>query len=96
MFVATPEFLHDLQQNMRSITIDAYKSLLSRLWWQQVATTQTSTSKKELFLWLISTAVIRELESGTAHFEDLISQYTTLENRFAGAGLILKKEQRIS
>jgi phage major head subunit gpT-like protein len=58
-----------------------------------VATTKTSTSKEELFLWLISTAVIRELESGTAHFEDLISQYTTLENRFAGAGLTLKKEQ---
>jgi len=24
MFVATPEFIHDLQQNMKSISVDAY------------------------------------------------------------------------
>lgn len=31
MFIATPEWLHDLESNMRSITVDAYKSLLDKL-----------------------------------------------------------------
>jgi len=93
MFIATPAFIHDLDRNMRSISVDAYKSLLSKLWWQQVATTKTSSTKEELFLWLISTAIIRQMDSGTAHFEDMISQYTTIKNKFANVSLKLKKEQ---
>lgn len=93
MFIATQSWLHDLEQNMRTITVDAYKSLLDKLWWQQVAAQKTSSTKKEVFAWLISTAMIEQMESGQAKFEDMVSQTTELTNEFAMAGLRLKKEQ---
>jgi hypothetical protein len=92
-FFAGSSWLHDLEQNMRSITIDSYKSLLDKLWWQRVAAQKTSMAKEEVFAWLISTAQIKAMESGQADFEDMLSQYTTITNAFAAAGLSLKKEQ---
>ena len=93
MFIATSSWLHDLEQNMRTITVDAYKSLLNQLWWQRVAAQKTSMAKSELFAWLISTATIKSMESGQADFEDMLSKYTEIENKFASAGLRLRKDQ---
>lgn len=93
MFFASPEWLHDLEQNMKSITVDAYKSLLDKMWWNKVAIEKESMAKKELLAWLISTATIKTMESGQADFEDILSAYTEIENSFASAGLRLKKEQ---
>jgi phage major head subunit gpT-like protein len=93
MFITTPEWLHDLEQNMRTITVDAYKSLLDKLWWQRVAAQKTSMAKSEIFAWLISTATIKSMEPGQADFEDMLSVYTEIENAFASAGLKLRKEQ---
>lgn len=92
-FFASPEWLHDLEQNMRSITVDAYSSLLDRLWWQRVAAQKTSMAKSEVFSWLLSTATIKSMEPGQADFEDMLSVYTEIENNFASAGLRLRKEQ---
>jgi phage major head subunit gpT-like protein len=92
-FFAGSSWLHDLEQNMRSITIDQYKSLLAHLWWQRVAAQKTSMAKKEVFAWLISTATIKAMEPGQADFEEMLSQYSDLENKFAGAGLTLRREQ---
>jgi len=93
MFFASPEWLHDLEQNMRSITVDSYKSLLDKMWWNKVAVEKTSMAKTELFAWLISTATIKAMEAGQADFEDMLSAYTEIENAFASAGLRLRKEQ---
>ena len=93
MFVASQSWLHDLEQNMRTITVDAYEKLLAQLWWQRVAAKKTSQAKAEIFTWLISTAQIRKMEPGQAHFEDVLSAYTELENEFASDGLKLRKEQ---
>ncbi|MCP3886464.1 MAG: hypothetical protein GY700_13540 [Propionibacteriaceae bacterium] len=93
MFIATPEFTHELESNMQTIIENSYSSLLDNLWWQRVAARKNSVSKKEVFIWLISTAVIKNMESGQADFEDLLSTYTEIENKFASAGLTLKKDQ---
>jgi phage major head subunit gpT-like protein len=82
-----------MESNMRAIVEDAYRSLLDSLWWDRVAAKKTSVSKKEIFTWLISTAMIKNMTSGQAHFEDMISQMTEITNEFAMAGLVLKKEQ---
>ncbi len=92
-FFAGQSWLHDLEQNMQSITVDAYKSLLAKLWWQRVAAQKTSMAKEEVFAWLISTATIKAMEPGQSDFEEMLSQYTTIENEFASAGLRLRKEQ---
>lgn len=93
MFVASASWLHDLEQNMRTITVDAYKSLLAKLWWQRVAAQKTSMAKSEVFAWLISTATIKSMEPGQADFEDMLQKYTEITNKFASAGLRLRKEQ---
>lgn len=92
-FFASQSWLHDLEQNMRAITINAYNSLLSKLWWQEVAVEKPSMSKKEVLVWLISTATIKKMESGQADFEDILSAYTEITNEFASAGLTLTKDQ---
>jgi hypothetical protein len=93
MFIATPEWLHEMESNMKAITIDGYKRLLSKLWWNRVAVEKSSMAKKEVFAWLVSTATIRKMESGQAHFEDMLSIYTTIENEFASSGLVLRRDQ---
>ncbi len=93
MFIDLPTWLHEMESNMRTIVEDAYRSLLDSLWWTRVAARRTSVSKKEVFAWLISTATIRNMESGQAHFEDMLAQWTEIENEFASVGLLLKKEQ---
>jgi hypothetical protein len=93
MFIATQEWLHDMESNMRSILVDSYKRLLLSMWWTSVAAQKTSMAKAEVFTWLITTARIRRMESGQAHFEDMLNQYTTITNEFAQDGLLLKKEQ---
>lgn len=92
-FFAGQSWLHDLEQNMRSITIDQYKSLLDKLWWQRVAAQKTSMAKSEVFAWLISTATIKAMEPGQNDFEEMLSQYTEIVNEFASAGLMLRREQ---
>jgi phage major head subunit gpT-like protein len=88
-----PTWLHELESNMQTIVERAYTSLLDSLWWTRVAAKKNSVSKKEVFVWLISTATIKNMESGQADFEDMLSQYTEIENKFASAGLELKKDQ---
>lgn len=92
-YMNTPTWLHEMESNMRTIVEDAYTSLLDQLWWRRVAAVKNSTSKKEVFSWLISTATIKSLVSGQSHFEEMLAQYTEIENEFASVGLILKKEQ---
>jgi phage major head subunit gpT-like protein len=93
MFIATQSWLHELESNMETISVNAYESLNKDTWWRRVAAIKNSQSKKEVLTWLISTAMIKSMPSGQAHFEDMLNQITEIENEFAMAGLRLKKEQ---
>jgi len=93
----TPEFLFDLESNLRVISEKEFERLLSNLWWQQVGKVMPSGAKKERINWLLDTAKIeRPLGSrggGQAIFEDIVMQTVEYENENAVGGLELKKEQ---
>jgi len=93
MYIDFASWVHDLESRMQTITVDAYKTALAKLWWQRVAAQKSSVSKKEVFTWLISTAMLRKMEIGTAHFEDMLSAYMEIENDFVSDGLKLSRPQ---
>lgn len=97
MSALTPEFLFDLESNMRLITSNEYQRLSSNLWWERIAKRQTSQSKKERVMWLLDTAKIERPNAshggGQKMFEDIVSKTMELEHENAGAALALKKEQ---
>lgn len=95
MSALTPEFLFDLESNMRVIGAREYERLLSNLWWQMVAKTLPSGAKRERITWLLDTAKIEHTVGGGGEvsFEDIVSETVEYENENAAAGLELKKEQ---
>jgi hypothetical protein len=53
-----------------------------------------STGRRDVIMWLLSTAQIRDQgKGGNINYSDLVSTYTEIENKFAGAGLKLSKAQ---
>jgi hypothetical protein len=93
----TPQFLFDLESNMRVISEREYERLVANLWWQNVGKVMPSGAKKERINWLLDTAMIERPNAahggGQAIFEDIVMQTTEYENQNAVAGLELKKEQ---
>jgi hypothetical protein len=89
----TPEFLFDLESNMRVIQEDEFARLASNLRWSEVMKVIPSGSKKEIVTWLLSTARIETLgkTGGNIPFHDLVTTYTTFEPEFAGGGLRLSR-----
>jgi phage major head subunit gpT-like protein len=89
----TPSFLFDFESNLQVITEDEYAKFASNLWWDKFMKKRPSQSRRELVAWLLSTAMIQDLESngGKMIFEDIVSKYAEFENRHAGAGLKLSK-----
>lgn len=93
MSAITPEFVFDLESNMRTIQVRDYERLVQYLWWQRVAKVLPSQSKSERLSWLLDTARIERRTSGSMSFEDQVVLSTEYENLFAAAGLLLKKEK---
>lgn len=93
MSAITPQFMHDLESRMQTIMEGSYSELIRDMWWQRVAKSKDSVTKKEIFIWLLETAMITRLEAGSMKFEDLVSTYAEFESAFAGAGMKLTKEQ---
>lgn len=93
----TPEFLFDLESNMRVIAEEEFNRLSQDLWWTEVAKTMPSSSKKEIVHWLLSTAkIVRPNAShggGQAIFEDQVMETTEFENENATAGLELQQTE---
>lgn len=90
----TPTFLFDLESRMTRIIESEYQRLTQNLYWSKIAKLRPSTGKKERISWLLSTAGIEDLGSG-GHigYDDLIVQDTEFENKVAGKGLKLRKDQ---
>jgi hypothetical protein len=94
MGALTPQVLFDLETRMQIITDREYARLNDNLWWQLVTKKRGSTGLRDIIMWLLSTAQIRDQgKGGNIHFEDLVTQYTTIENKFSGAGLKLSRAQ---
>jgi len=97
MAQVTPQFLFDLESNIRTISEKEYERLLSNLWWKSVARIMPSGAKKERVNWLLDTAKIERPNAahggGQAIFEDIVMNTTEFESKNAVGGLELKKEQ---
>jgi len=91
----TPEFLFDLESNMRVISANEYQRLTSNLWWNLIAKRMPSSAKKERINWLLDSAKIERTTKGGGQvpFEDVVMQTTEYENENAAAGLEIKKEE---
>lgn len=84
----------DLESRMSILTEREYERLNNNLWWQQIARMRPSTGRRDIILWLLSTAQIRDQGlGGNIHFDDIVSQTTEIENKFSGAGLKLQRAQ---
>ena len=91
MGIITPQFLFDLESNMRVITENEYARMMLRgnLWYDAVVNERPSSSREELLFWMLSTAQIVDegKGGGTMRFEDMVTLMTRYENRDSGAGL---------
>ena len=94
MGALTPSFLVKFEDRMRAITENEYARLTSNLWWQNVAKVSPSQSAREMLTWLLATATIKDQgKGGNIAFDDLVATFTTIENRYSGAGLKITKAQ---
>lgn len=90
MGILTPTYLVDLETRMQLITENEYARLSEarNLWWKLITRTRTTTARKDIVTWLLSTAQIKdEGKGGNIAFDDLVSNYTVIEHGFSGAGL---------
>jgi hypothetical protein len=94
MGTLTPSFVVDLESRMQSITESEYSRLTAKLWWRDLVTVKQSLTRKELFTWFLTTAMIRDTQKGgQISFDDLVAIYTEIENKNSAAGLNLKRAQ---
>jgi len=94
MAAITPEFLFDLESNMRLITSREFQRLNSNVWWPKIAKEIPSSSKKERINWLLDSAKIQRTgKGGNVEFDDIVSNTLEVENLNAAAGLEMHKEQ---
>lgn len=96
MGALTPQFVADFETNFFSIRENEYLRLSAseNQWWNKIATKRESTSKRDIISFLLSTSMIRELDSaGHLPFEDLVALFTEIETGFSGAGFAITREQ---
>lgn len=88
----TPTNLLRLEDEMSLVVENEYQRLNQGVWWPTVAKVKKTEASKELLSWLLSTAKIHDLgKGGNILFEDLVSQTTEIEPKFAGDGFKLTR-----
>jgi phage major head subunit gpT-like protein len=95
MAALLPTFVVDLETDMQEIVQASYGSLVSELWYPRITKVRTTDALNDILFWMLDTFQIRDegKEGGNKHFEDLISQQTTISHRHAGGGIIIKNDQ---
>jgi phage major head subunit gpT-like protein len=84
----TPEFVMNLESNMRQIVENDYAAVAKDLWWSDVARKHPSGSKREIIHWLLSTATLEDQGlGGNIAFDEIEATYMEVTNKFAGKGL---------
>ena len=94
MAAITPQFLFDMESNMRKVFTNEYQRLNANPWWNLIMRRMPSMTKAERIVWLLDTAKIERPNAtrggGQAIFEDIVSPTTEYEALNATAGLTLK------
>lgn len=89
----TAKHVISFEDRLRSITNDDYQGALRRVWWPLLMGQRTSTGKRELIEWLLTTAKIVDLPQGEMHFEDLVTQTHEATNVPRGTGLKIDRDK---
>lgn len=92
----TPSFLMNVESRMMRITENEYARLNEpgNLWWQALTKVRQSTGRRDVIQWLLSTALIRDQgKGGNITFDDLVSTFMEIENKFSGNGLEITRAQ---
>lgn len=95
MGAITRTWVGDLESRMRVITGETYDRLNSNLWYPKVTSVSSSTSRREILTWLLSTAQIewRGEEGGHTSYEDLVMRIYEYTHNHAGAGFRIHKDK---
>ena len=95
MGALTKSFLVDFETNLRSIVESSYSAFAANLWWDRFMLSRPTSSRKEIYAWLLSTAQIRSVNKfgGEMPFEDIIQTSASFEVGAAAAGLKLRRFQ---
>jgi len=93
MGALTKSFLVDFETNLRSIVESSYAGFASNLWWDRYMMRRPTQSRHETVAWLLSTAMIRDINKtgGEMVFEDLVQTYAEYEMQAAAAGLKMER-----
>lgn len=93
--IVTPQFVSDLESEMKVLAEREYLDIAADLWWTKITKTGTMTSRRVLISWFMSTAGLDDMgvDGGNMKFDELAANYTEFEARFAGRGLKVKKSQ---
>jgi phage major head subunit gpT-like protein len=90
----TPQFIMDLESNMRVVQENDYAALAANLFWSDIAKVIPSRSKREIIHWLLSTAYLDDEGYGeNLAYDEIESTYTELTNKVAGRGLEIDKSE---
>jgi len=91
----TPQFLFDLETNMKVISSQAYANLNRESLWSRFAKRIPSMKRKERLIWFLDSAQIRYVNrlGGERQFDDILSTTVEYESKAATAGLELRKPQ---
>ena len=93
--IITPTFVADLKTRVQDIANEDYQRLKQDIWWNKIATTLNSTTKKERLTWLLSTGLLEEVahDGGEVAYDTLMRATTEFENKFVRKGLKVKFEE---
>lgn len=93
--IITPTFVMDLKTRVQDIANEDYQRLKQDIWWNKIATTLNSTTKKERLSWLLSTGTLEEVahDGGEVANDTLLRASTEFENKFVRKGLKVKFEE---
>lgn len=94
MGILSPSFIADLKTQVSEIVVNDYASITKRLWWQNVATSRASATKRERLNWLLDTPILEKIvrDGGEQFFEDMVRVTMEYEHESFGGALTVKRE----
>lgn len=93
--IINPTFVMDLKTQVQDIANEDYQRLKKDVWWDKIATTLTSQTKKERLMWLLSTGLLEEVahDGGEIAYDVMLRASTEYENKFVRKGIKVKYEE---
>lgn len=90
--IISPEYVYDFETNLQAIMVDEWARIMPDLFWDQFMKVRTSSTKKELIEWMLTTAgIYAQDDGGQIRFDDLVSISHEITNANFGAGLMLSR-----